>query len=383
MKRIIVIHNKYRILGGEDIAVENEIIFLKEHFEVKEIYYENTISNYFHQSVSFLTNNNKRSKRKLTDIIKEFNPDLAYVHNTWFKASLGIFKALERNNINTVLKLHNFRYDCTRFFLSSNHLREGEVCYRCGYEKESSGVFNKYFKDSFLKSFFVIWYGKAYFKILNKSKVKILVLTKFHHDYLESLGLDRSKVNIFRNLLNLNNNYEEKSQIQDYIVYAGRISNEKGVRELLDSFLDSDLKDTSIKIIGEGPELKSLKQKYKNSKIEFLGLISNEDVKKIIQQAKAVITGTKLYEGQPMLLCEASSLGVPSIFPRFGGIAEFYPSDSKLSFEQFNYEDLKQKINLLSNSELLEIEGKNNKDFILDILDRDNLIKDFKKITNE
>ena len=28
MKRIIVIHNKYRILGGEDIAVENEIIFL-------------------------------------------------------------------------------------------------------------------------------------------------------------------------------------------------------------------------------------------------------------------------------------------------------------------------------------------------------------------
>ena len=33
--------------------------------------------------------------------------------------------------------------------------------------------------------------------------------------------------------------------------------------------------------------------------------------------------------------------------------------------------------------ELLEIEGKNNKDFILDILDRDNLIEDFKKIINE
>ena len=155
------------------------------------------------------------------------------------------------------------------------------------------------------------------------------------------------------------------------------------MRELLDSFLDSELKDTSIKIIGEGPELSALKNKYKNSKIEFLGLISNEEVKKIMQEAKAVITGTKLYEGQPMLLCEASSLGVPSIFPRFGGISEFYPSESKLSFEQFNYEDLKQKINLLSNSELLEIEGKNNKNFILDILDRDNLIEHFKKIINE
>tara|TARA_B100001250_G_scaffold414548_1_gene453767 strand:- start:9456 stop:10607 length:1152 start_codon:yes stop_codon:yes gene_type:complete len=383
MKRIIVIHNKYRILGGEDIAVENEIIFLKEHFEVKEVYFENTISNYFHQAISFLTNNNRRSKIKISDIIKEFNPDLAYVHNTWFKASPGIFKVLEKHNINTVLKLHNFRYDCTRFFLSRNHVREGEVCFRCGYGKESSGVFNKYFKDSFLRSFFVIWYGKAYFQILNKSKIKILVLTKFHHDYLESLGLDPSKVNIFRNSLNVTNNSKEKSQVQDYIVYAGRISNEKGVKELLDSFLDSDLKDTNIKIIGDGPELSTLKKQYKNSKIEFLGLISNEHVKKIIQKAKAVITGTKLYEGQPMLLCEASSFGVPSIFPRFGGIEEFYPSDSKLSFEQFNYEDLKEKINLLSNLELLEIEGKNNKDFILDILDRDNLIEDFKKIINE
>jgi len=383
MKRIIVIHNKYRILGGEDIAVENEIIFLKKHFQVKEIYFENTISNYFHQAVAFLTNNNKRSKKKLSDIINEFNPDLAYVHNTWFKSSLGIFKVLETNNINTVLKLHNFRYDCTRFYLSSNHIREGEVCFKCGYEKKSNGVFNKYFRDSFLKSFFVIWYGKAYFKILNKSKLKILVLTKFHHDFLVSLGLDRSKVKIFRNSLNVKNISEERSQVQDYIIYAGRISNEKGVRELLDSFLDSELKDTSIKIIGEGPELSALKNKYKNSKIEFLGLISNEEVKKIMQEAKAVITGTKLYEGQPMLLCEASSLGVPSIFPRFGGISEFYPSESKLSFEQFNYEDLKQKINLLSNSELLEIEGKNNKNFILDILDRDNLIEHFKKIINE
>ena len=103
MKRIIVIHNKYRILGGEDIAVENEIIFLKEHFEVKEVYFENTISNYFHQAISFLTNNNRRSKIKISDIIKEFNPDLAYVHNTWFKASPGIFKVLEKHNINTVL----------------------------------------------------------------------------------------------------------------------------------------------------------------------------------------------------------------------------------------------------------------------------------------
>ena len=30
--------------------------------------------------------------------------------NTWFKASLGIFKILENRKIKTIVKLHNFRY---------------------------------------------------------------------------------------------------------------------------------------------------------------------------------------------------------------------------------------------------------------------------------
>ena len=30
MKKILVLHNRYRILGGEDTAVENEIEFLSE-----------------------------------------------------------------------------------------------------------------------------------------------------------------------------------------------------------------------------------------------------------------------------------------------------------------------------------------------------------------
>ena len=29
MKKILVVHNKYQQLGGEDVAVENEIQFLK------------------------------------------------------------------------------------------------------------------------------------------------------------------------------------------------------------------------------------------------------------------------------------------------------------------------------------------------------------------
>ncbi len=47
-----------------------------------------------------------------------------------------------------------------------------------------------------------------------------------------------------------------------------------------------------------------------------------------IKNARAVITATKMFEGQPRLLCEASSLGIPSIYPSFGGMDDFFPDDA-------------------------------------------------------
>ena len=40
MKKVLIIHNKYRNPGGEDVAVANEADLLKEHFNVKIIYFE-------------------------------------------------------------------------------------------------------------------------------------------------------------------------------------------------------------------------------------------------------------------------------------------------------------------------------------------------------
>ena len=41
MKKILVIHTKYRITGGEDIAVDSEIATLKKYFNVETLYFSN------------------------------------------------------------------------------------------------------------------------------------------------------------------------------------------------------------------------------------------------------------------------------------------------------------------------------------------------------
>ena len=59
-RKILVVHNRYRSIGGEDIAVEKEIQFLKKFNDVKVLKFENNITNYFLQFIYFLTNNNKK-----------------------------------------------------------------------------------------------------------------------------------------------------------------------------------------------------------------------------------------------------------------------------------------------------------------------------------
>ena len=173
MKKILVIHTNYQSLGGEDVAVDNEVEFLKENYEVETLYFSNNINQYFSQFISFISNRNKVSEKRLKKILSEFKPDIVYVHNTWFKASLGIFKILKKHPVKVILKLHNFRYDCTRSFNTNIHLRNASVCNACGLDRKSLGFFNKYYKESFIKSVFINSYGRKYFKILQNYNLKI------------------------------------------------------------------------------------------------------------------------------------------------------------------------------------------------------------------
>lgn len=379
MKKLLVIHNKYQIPGGEDSNIHDEIIHLMNQYEVKYLEFNNIEKLRIFDLLSLATRTNIFANRLLKKELNTFKPDAVYIHNTWFKANLGLFKILKKRNINTLFKIHNFRYDCSRFFLASNHLRGSKVCNACFFNKQNR-IFNKYYEDSYLKSLLLIFYSKKLFKIIKNYPLKVIVLTNFHKDYLSMLGVSKSKIFIYCNPITLDGDKIDRTKKNKYAVYAGRLTKEKGVESLLDSWVSADITEFSLKIIGSGNMHSKLISKYKNSNIEFLGELSNEDTLKQIKESSVVITATKMYEGQPRLLCEASSFGVPSIYPSFGGMDEFFPKDYPFSFKQYDYVDLKSKILELSNEHKLNETSNNVYKKISNKLNQDDLLNQFGEI---
>ena len=361
--------------------IVEELQFLKQIFDVRYVEFSNNSNLNIFDIFAFVFNSNYLSNKKIKDSIQEFNPDFAYVHNTWFKASLGIFNILKKNNVPIFLKLHNFRYACSTTYSVKKHLNGNNICPRCGLERGRYKFFNKYYNESFLKSIFLINYGKKYIEIIKNYSINIFVLTKFHRESLVQLGVDANKVNIYLNPMNLNleNMYNNAS---NYIVYAGRLTESKGILELIEAFINSKIVDINLKIIGDGDLYKKLKFKYQKENIEFLGELTNLKTMEYIKNSLAVVSATKMFEGQPRASLRSFHAWDPSIYPSFGGLNEFFPNDYKLSFTQYDYQDLTEKIKMIKNKDLLKESSKDVNSYIKALLDSSKLKIELDKFIN-
>ena len=380
MKKVLVINTKYQKYGGEDSNIVEEIKFLKKFYKVDYLNFDNSEKLKISDIIAFFSLSNFETNKVLKLKLKSFKPDIVYIHNTWFKANLGIFNILKKQDVEIILKIHNFRFACTDTFSAAVHFNNNNMCYRCGKRKNKLNFFNKYYKNSYIKSLFVTIYGKKYIKIMRQHSLKIVVLNNFYKTHLLRKKIDKDKVFINYNPFEISKNYNYSAE-SDYVVYAGSLVEQKGVEELLESWKKSKV-NLKLLIIGSGELEKGLMKKYSSQKIEFLGFLENNKVVEVIKNSRAVVTATKMFEGQPRLISEASAFGIPSIYPSFGGLDEYFPEDYKFSFEQFNYSDLIEKIELLQNKILLKEESKRIHNYIIENMSLETVKRNFESILN-
>ena len=97
-----------------------------------------------------------------------------------------------------------------------------------------------------------------------------------------------------------------------HILYIGRFNQQKNLSNLIQAF--KDLEGFELDLIGEGPNknLLIIKAKKIGLKLNFLGLFPNNKIPEILNQYQIFILPS-YYEGNPKVLLEAMSCGIPSI----------------------------------------------------------------------
>lgn len=167
------------------------------------------------------------------------------------------------------------------------------------------------------------------------SSDKILVPTKEYMNILEKRDFDIKKMSIFKRGLDLSHYYYRdgaKKFIKDYlkinpknvILYTGRISKDKNIDFLLETFskIKSQIKDTVFILVGDGPDLNELKKLYKKSnEIIFTGQMKQK-ILPFIYSAADLFVFPSTTDTFGMSVLESQACDTPALVTDIGGPKE-------------------------------------------------------------
>ena len=167
-------------------------------------------------------------------------------------------------------------------------------------------------------------------------------------DKMQKGHFTSTKLKVLPNFISSDFNILTDFTKDNYYLYVGRLSEEKGIKILLEAASDLPY---ILKIAGTGPLFDALKKQYSDNKqIEFLGFQSKENVSLLISKSLFSVIPSQCYENNPLSGIESLCLGTPLLGADIGGIPELINNKSGHLFESQNVNDLKSKIIKMFNS---------------------------------
>ena len=320
---------------------------------------------------------NREAKVKLEKLIKDFRPDVVHLHNIYHHLSPSVIKVARKRNLPVVMSLHDYKLICPNYKM----FRQGKICRKCLGGKYYNCLRYKCAQDSRLKSLISTleaYWQERVLKIYEKVDLFISPSQHLKKRFTQA-GYREEKIRVLPHFLESGEIFSQsESGGENYFLYLGRLSPEKGVEKLLLAL--SETEDLYLKIAGEGSEEEKLRkiaqEKNLSSRVEFLGYKDKKDLNDLIKRAGAVVFPSVWEEVFGYAILESLALGKPVIASRVGAIPEIIKNGyNGYLFESGDILDLREKLieTSLKDTEKLEknalesIQKYNSKDYATEI----------------
>ena len=343
--KILLVHNRYQLPGGEDEVHEREReLLLQNGHEIIDYVRDNReIANYSaiaKTTLGFRTIWAWDSYRHLAELIEERNPDVAHFHNTFPLISPASYYACTAANVPIVQTLHNPRLLCP----SATLYRDGKLCEDCaGRHFAWPAIQHGCYQDSrgrsaVVASMLAIHRGIGTWK----HKVNAYVAsTEFYRQKFMAAGIPGEKILVKPHFVAADPGCGEGNG--KYALFVGRLAPEKGVGTLLDAW--RNLKAIPLYLRGEGP-LKEAVLRRQDASLKWMPRMERSELFDLIKGARFLVWPSEgHYETFGLIAIEAFACGVPVIASRTGVMQEIVQDGvTGLHFVPGNSNDLANKV---------------------------------------
>jgi glycosyltransferase involved in cell wall biosynthesis len=332
---VLQINNHHRVVGGSDNVYLNTGSLLEDaghevsYFAARSEFDDPCEdSNFFcngldtkkagpKDALRFL--HNPAAQKALENMLSlQSEIEIAHLHIYYGRLTPAILRPLKKCHLPVVQTLHEYKTVCPTYTME----RRGNLCDLCITGTSLNCIKHRCKEGSIAKST-LIWMEHNISKALGSVRCidRFICVSDFQRGILIKAGLPEHKLRTLHNFINTEALMPAKIQSkQDYLLYIGRIETLKGLLTLLAAAEETG---SELKIAGNGswaPELAKRVSKMRN--VEYLGFVSGEPLKQLVQRARAVVVPSEWYETFGLTAAEAKAVGTPVIASRIGGLTE-------------------------------------------------------------
>lgn len=299
-----------------------------ERFFVSEMKLDNPGSLNIFKKMSYASRilYSREAKQKMEALLESEHIDLVHLHNIYHHISPSILKSIKKRGIPIVMTLHDYHLISPNYTL----YHHGEIHEEDGRDWYLSCVKNKCVKDSRAQSLFASFEMIFHHKIMRyyeRLVDRFIAPSLFMRDICLRFGFKKDRVIHIPHPIDVNT-YTVQSSDEAYVLYAGRLSEEKGLEVLLEAAKKTP--SITYKIAGSGPMEAQLKEKVRAESISnviFLGFLSGKILEDVLKKARIIVLPSLWYENYPLSILEAKALGKIMIASKIGGIPGLLPKE--------------------------------------------------------
>lgn len=311
----------------------------------------------------------KEARIQIRKVLEDFQPDVCHLNNFNYQLTPSMileivaWRKKAGKDCKIIFTAHDYQLVCPNHMCNNPNTHEN--CEKCLGGHFINCTKGKCIHGSTAKSAIgtmeaQFWKMKGTYKYIDK----MICCSEFMKTKLDTNPLFAKKTVAMHNFID---KVEWKdTDKQDYVLYFGRFSEEKGIGTLIK--VCKELPDIQFIFAGTGP----LEESFNGiANIKNVGFQKCADLEKLIRGARFSIYPSEWYENCPFSVMESQMYGTPVLGADIGGIPELIQVGKTGDlFESANADNLKNKIRKLwDNKKMCEEYSDNCKDISFDTID--------------